>query len=74
MSKGTKDVTMMVTVRVPDWLTSEEARKEVRSLIRDQCFFGHRDAFDSWEEIGSDNFKLVKCEKAPKQGALVATS
>lgn len=34
-----KQVTMSVTVSVPSWMTAAQARREVRTLINDQCNF-----------------------------------
>ena len=58
MAKRKKEVTMLVTVSVPRWLTAAQARKEVASLIRHQAFWGHRNA--DWDEIAEHNFKVKR--------------
>ena len=30
---------MFLTVNVPDWMSASDARREVRTLINDQCCF-----------------------------------
>lgn len=37
MTRKRKALTMSVTVTVPHWMTAAQARREVRSLINDQC-------------------------------------
>lgn len=49
---------MVVTVSVPRWLTAAQARKEVRSLIQHQAFWGHRSP--EWDEISEYNLKLKR--------------
>lgn len=59
--KKKKQVTMLVTVSCPSWLTAAQARKEVRTLINDQAFWGHRPGFDfSLDEIDQYNFRASK--------------
>lgn len=54
-----KTVTMTVTVSCPKWLTAAQARKEVRSLINDQAFWGHYHYSESGhaDVISEYNFK-----------------
>lgn len=61
MRRRKKDVTMLVTVSVPKWLTAAQARREVGSLIRHQAFWGTRggDAF-GYDEISDHNLKLKR--------------
>lgn len=59
MGKRKKQVTMSVTVSVPHWLTAAQARKEVRSLIQYQAFWGHWDRLAGNDEIDKHNFKVV---------------
>lgn len=59
-----RQVTMLVTVSCPDWLSSEEARKEVRYRLNTGAYFGHVDAFRSKEKISSSNLKLLKIKSA----------
>jgi hypothetical protein len=60
MTAKLKTVTMQVTVSCPKWLTAAQARKEVRSLINDEAFWGHCDPTGAAWEICSDNFRAVK--------------
>lgn len=54
-----KLVTMQVTVSVPHWLSAAQARKEVRSLIRHQAFWGHYPPPSAkGEEISEYSLKL----------------
>lgn len=71
MAKRKKQISMVVTVSVPAWLTAAQARKEVRSLIGGQCFFGHERRDGAWEEIDSDNFKV---REVTSVGAFVSRS
>lgn len=62
MAKSRKRVTMTVTVSCPRWLTAAQARKEVRTLINEQCFYGHTGRNSDrqfWDEVGEDNFRAV---------------
>jgi hypothetical protein len=65
-TKKTKEVTMTVTVRCPDWLTAAQARKEVRSLIKDQVHWGHEENASrfKFECIDEYNFKVVSVKGA----------
>lgn len=42
MASKRKTITMTVTVSVPAWLTTAQARKEVRTLINESTVWGHR--------------------------------
>lgn len=64
-----KLVTMVVTVSVPAWLGAAAARKEVRTLIGQQCFHGHRNG-QTWEEIDESNLKV----KSVQPPSIVAIS
>lgn len=57
MSK--KKITMLVTVSVPDWLSAADARREVRTLLNEQCFYGamHPEGLDSIDEY---NFRAAR--------------
>lgn len=67
MTKRKKQVTMTVTVSVPRWLSAAEARREVRALIKDQCFWGHEGGpVYNWEYIDDSNFKLVSVTPAAR--------
>lgn len=57
MAAKKKLVTMRVTVSVPKWLSAAQARKEVRSLIQHQAFWGHYNG-EVGEDIGGHNFKV----------------
>jgi len=37
--KRTKVITLEVEVRVPDWMTATQAKREVRTLINHQSYF-----------------------------------
>lgn len=48
--KRRKQITMTVTVSVPRWMTAAQARREVRTLINDQCnYMSHGPNFDDVE-------------------------
>ena len=53
--KTRKKITMLVTVSVPRHMTPAEARREVRSLITDQC---------NWS-AGHDEVKAVRVAPSP---------
>lgn len=55
-----KQIMLSITVSGPSWMTKEMAKREVRSLINDQAFYGSRRNFFSWDEIGNSNFRLRK--------------
>lgn len=57
--KRTKLLTMTVTVRAPAWLSASAARREVKTLINEQCFYGARKP-GTFDEIGDDNFRATK--------------
>lgn len=59
MAKRTKLITMAVTVRVPAWLPTAAARREVKALINDQAFYGSRKA-GTFDEIDESNFRATK--------------
>lgn len=59
MPRKTKTVTMTVTVRCPSWLTAAQARKEVRSLVNYQAFWGHLRP-DGCDDVGDHNFRATK--------------
>jgi hypothetical protein len=59
MAKRKKTVRMEVEVSVPIWLTAAQARKEVRSLIAHQAFWGHSDPSGrDYNEISDYNLKV----------------
>lgn len=58
MAKQTKTVTMQVTVRCPKWLTAQQARREVRTLINEQCFYG-QPSIDGWSDVNESNFRAA---------------
>lgn len=39
MAHSLKPVSMIVTASVPTWMTAAQARREVRTLINEQCNF-----------------------------------
>jgi hypothetical protein len=50
MAKTRKAVTMLVTVTVPRGLTAAQARREVRTLINEQC--NYLDSVPgTWDEV-----------------------
>lgn len=56
--KKRKLVTMTVTVSCPKWLTAAQARKEVKTLIKYQEFWGHTNSVGyNYDEISGHNFK-----------------
>lgn len=59
MAKTRKTIELRVTVSVPLWLSRRQAAKEVRALINDQAFYGHRNG-ETWEEIDDHNFRARK--------------
>lgn len=63
MSKTSKTVTMLVTVRCPSWLPAAAARREVRSLINNQAFYG-TSASAFGVEIDESNFRATKVRSA----------
>lgn len=69
MRKKRKTVRMVVEVSCPGWLTAAQARREVRTLINEQCFFGHHKCDDGWhvaDVIGDNNFRARKVESLAK--------
>jgi len=60
MAKKKKLVTMLVTVSVPAELTAAQARKEVRTLINDQAFWGHQLTDDPEGDVCEFNFRATK--------------
>lgn len=57
---------MNVTVRCPRTLSADAARREVRTLINEQCFFGARytSAPYTTDHIGADSFKATSVRPA----------
>lgn len=67
MMRTRKQIKMTVTVSVPLWLSAAQARKEVRSLIKDQTHWGHRPSYWNtglFDEIDSDNFRVASIRPA----------
>lgn len=62
-----KTVKMLVEVSVPAWLTATQARKEVRSLIQHQAFWGHNGGRYGYDEISEYNFKVRAVRPAPSR-------
>ena len=63
MARKRKTVRMVVEVSCPRWLTAAQARKEVRSLINHQAFWGHQPPYDApgrEEEISEYNFRAAR--------------
>lgn len=64
MAKTRKRIRMVVEVSCPKWLTAAQARREVKSLIQHQAFFGHA-TYERpgvpypGDEIGEHNFKFI---------------
>jgi predicted secreted Zn-dependent protease len=61
MAKTRKTIELRVTVSCPTWLSRRQAKKEVRALINDQCFYGHRKP-GTFDEIDDHNFRARKVE------------
>lgn len=59
MPKTRKTIDLVVTVSVPTWLSRRQAAKEVRSLINEQAFWGHRKP-GTFDEIDDHNFRARK--------------
>lgn len=60
MAKKTrKRIRMVVEVSCPTWLTAAQARKEVKSLIQHQAFWGHTGGRMIMDEITEYNFKCI---------------
>lgn len=53
-----KELEVVVKVRIPKWLSPKAARREIRALVNEQTFYGHRRA-GSFDEIGEGNFRAV---------------
>jgi hypothetical protein len=60
MTARKKQVTMLVTVSCPDWMTAAAARREVRTLINAQAFVGHRIVGDDWVQVDENDFRARK--------------
>lgn len=54
--KRKKVIRMVVEVSCPAWLSAADARREVRTLINDQTFYGTREA-GTFNEIDDYNFR-----------------
>lgn len=65
MARKRKLVTMTVTVSCPTWLTAAQARKEVKTLINDQAFWGHINP-GTYDEIMEHNFKARSVKAVAK--------
>lgn len=55
-----KQITLTVTVSGPAWMTRDMAKKEVRALLNEQCFFGHENPSPHarlYTEIDQYNFR-----------------
>lgn len=61
MAKTRKRVRMVVEVSCPRWLTAAQARKEVRTLINEQCHWGHENRFECVDE---SNFRAAAVRPA----------
>lgn len=68
MAKTRKRIRMTVEVSCPTWLTAAEARREVKSLINNQAFWGsHRYApapYFGYVEVDESNFRAAKVRPA----------
>jgi hypothetical protein len=68
----TKRLRMLVEVTCPDWLDPRDARREVRTLINEQAFYGrqasHQPAPARFLEIGAQNFRAVAVRPAGREG------
>lgn len=60
MTKKRKLVTMLVTVSCAKELTAAQARKEVRSLINEQAFWGHYLENEPDGQVSENNFRASK--------------
>lgn len=65
MARKRKLVTMTVTVSCPTWLTAAQARKEVKTLINDQAFWGHWN-YGTYDEICESNFRARSVKAVAK--------
>ena len=59
MANSTKQVRMVVVVRVPRSCTAAEARREVRTLVNEQCMYA----------LDSDDIHAVSVKPATRKGA-----
>lgn len=64
MPKKKKQITMLVTVSCPQELTAAQARKEVRTLINEQAFWGHPLENDRDGMVTEYNFRAAKVSAA----------
>ena len=68
--KKRKIVYMTVKISCPIWLSAQDARREVRTLINYQSFYGaYRISSVGFDEVSSDNFRAlgVAPAKGPKK-------
>lgn len=54
-----KLITVEVQLSVPKWLSKAAAKREVRALINEQCFYGHRKP-GTFDEIDEYNFRAKR--------------
>lgn len=59
MAAKKKRITMLITVSVPERMSAGAARREVRTLINEQCLFS-----PEWDE---EDIKAVRVAPAPKE-------
>jgi hypothetical protein len=62
MAKKRKEITLLVTVSVPKGLPVSAAKREVRSLVNDQCEYNGY-VPGTFDEI---NMKVKRIRSAPK--------
>lgn len=72
MASKRKTLTMQVTVSVPAWMTAADARREVRTLINEQCnYLGGHFVFDlnggsTYREVHDKTVRARKVRPATK--------
>lgn len=54
-----KQFTLTVTISGPSWMTRDMAKREIRALVNDQCFYGSRKP-GTFDEIDESNFRAKK--------------
>lgn len=54
-----KQIAFTVTVSGPAWMTRAMAKREIRALINEQCFYGNRKP-GTFDEIDESNFRTKK--------------
>lgn len=59
MIRRKKQIELTIVVSAPSWMTKQMAKREVRSLINDQCHWGHNGSYDhNFECADESNFRV----------------